>query len=379
MKVKPNFSEFTNIKSSNIPTVKVESKANIIIPTFQKTTSDFDQKKGRPLSNDLSILGRHISDNSKGEDEFQGNLFPKNLLNHVRATSTIKTTTLSSTTIPPVQTQGVEFTNNEDKTHGQELFPAFVEKLVDNSIASTKKPTSTDTSKKEKIVPAFHEKKVVNQKRRKPINANFDKIETSESDKVLRIPQQPIRPAFRISPLKNKPLKESRLAELPRSNHLETKLDDLPLKFKEINAKTIGKSNKNVEFVPGNQELNQRKSDEVIKKDISINLDSQTILTTQRPTTAGKIIRGSPFNSLQTAIKNKSVQEEIFPAFKLPDFFSVPFFASNVPSQSQERARSNSIFNSIGQPTGQIGVVSGHPQTQNFNLRTGSYSYVVGL
>jgi len=73
------------------------------------------------------------------------------------------------------------------------------------------------------------------------------------------------------------------------------------------------------------------------------------------------------------------INEEIFPAFDLPDFFKVPFTALEEPSSSTQQtpgAQDNAgvLFSSIGLPGQPLGIVQGHPRASNLNIITGSYS-----
>jgi len=78
--------------------------------------------------------------------------------------------------------------------------------------------------------------------------------------------------------------------------------------------------------------------------------------------------------AVKSSVAKPIIRETLFPKFKLPDFFNVPFasFQTQAPQQpSTVKNNGGALFSGIGQPQGRV---QGHPRATNLNIITGSYS-----
>jgi len=281
-------------------------------------------------------------------------------------------------------------------------------------------------AKSKDIQPAFIQQTLSRQQtRRKPQFNLKTELETSESDKVMLVPTQVkpvsknIKPAFSLIKPTNRPVSFPRnqikiVPELPRSvlqkevvrkpqltlgfnpepnkqkpNFLEQKTferEPLPtsrlplitLKQEEIiSRKPLVKENIKPQPLP---RIIQQQSKQIIPiSRIEQPVQRQRQQQPQQTIPIQKIEQTVRQNSLQSSLPVKSKSPPTFQPFKLPDFFNVPF-SNPLLDQGNKVADDNAgLFNTVGQPVGQFGVVQGHPQAHNLNINTGSYSFVVGL
>jgi len=82
--------------------------------------------------------------------------------------------------------------------------------------------------------------------------------------------------------------------------------------------------------------------------------------------------------AVKSSVAKPIIRETLFPKFKLPDFFNIPFasFQTQAPRSSAQQPSTvqnngGALFSGIGQPQGRV---QGHPRATNLNIITGSYS-----
>jgi len=215
------------------------------------------------------------------------------------------------------------------------------------------------------------------QQRRKPSIVRIQEIETSVSDKVKVLPSQPIKPAFLIDNIPSNNQDKINRIELPRATVEDTKPLAFKVQFQEINS-NIDESFGKQTFVPRRQpqiSSRQRLPQNIITKRPQL----KVVLTERSPIIIEKIEKNPKVITIQRSSPVESKHLPTFAPFKFPDFFTKPFSNPNLEQNSIQQSNRNGIFNTVGVPTGQIGVVQGHPQAHNLNINTGSYSFFVGL
>jgi len=215
------------------------------------------------------------------------------------------------------------------------------------------------------------------QQRRKPSIIRIQEIETSESDNVQVSPSLLIKPAFLIDNIPSNNQDKINRIELPRATVEDTKALAFKVQFQEINS-NIDESFGKQTFVPRRQpqiSSRQRLPQNIITKRPQL----KVVLTEQSPIIIEKIEKNPKVITIQRLSPVESKRLPTFAPFKFPDFFTKPFSNPNLEQNSIQQSNRNSIFNTVGVPTGQIGVVQGHPQAHNLNINTGSYSFFVGL
>jgi len=284
----------------------------------------------------------------------------------------IKATTTSTPLIskPEVQASlaqkkpGSLFTGNistqseEIPTPNKELLFKNTEGL--DALTRLKLIAKTLTPKKEPLITRNQANE--NQQRLILKTSEVQEIETSESDQIRSLANPMIQPAFIIN---NIPSAENiELIELPRTTVEDTKQNQFEIKFRTINADAVNSIGKQ-EFIP------KRQSQPLLRHQNPINVPTiiredkpkaRIIVTEQRLMPVNKIVNSLPIQSIQRVPPVERIPLPTALPFKLPEFFMEPFSNPNLEQKFLQQESTNSIFNNIGQPTGQIGVVQGHPQ-----------------